>query len=393
MASVNHSALTPLKTKLAHAFAKALRLRVQNNTKQKQITKKDPKSNKNTKISSYFPTFLAKLFASISTVKAAYAQLQSAQSPYDADEIQSSDQTIVSELKTISELKNRYYANQALDDTTSSLLSSEIQELNSLLITYRITTKKLDSQLKLKDSEITFLKEKLAEADNDLLETRLLSTQGSGLSPTQFIEYFRQARKSTRSFVYLLMKEMEFAGWDLELAADSIQPGIKSNHICYAFESFVYREMFDGFNYPNFSIQTEHKSKSKSKSKCSGSSFCRDKYLRLMRPRMEKSIFGNLDQRSLVSGSGDYFPETPFLSAFGEMAKHIWQLHCLASSFSNEVSIFQVCRKSRFSEVYMESLNDEALMVSPDAVVRVAFTVVPGFRIGKTVLQCQVYLQ
>ncbi|GFP78675.1 hypothetical protein PHJA_000011100 [Phtheirospermum japonicum] len=386
MDSVNHSALTPRKTKLAHTFAKALRMRLQNNTKHHQITKKDQISphifNKE--------AFLAKLFANISTVKAAYAQLQSAQSPYDADEIQSADQIIVSELKTISELKKCYHANQTLDETTSSLLTSEIKELNSLLITYRLTTKKLDSQLKLKDSEITFLKEKLAEAnsDNDLLEARLLnlSAEVLGLSPARFIAYFHQAEKSIRSFVRLLMSEMEFAGWDLELAANSIQPGINSNHICYAFESFVCREMFDGFNYPNFSVQTERKSK------CA-TSFCRDKYLRLMRPKMEKSIFGNLDQRNLVSGSGDFFPETPFLSAFCEMAKHIWLLHCLASSFNNDVSIFQVSKETHFSEVYMESLNDEAFFVSSDASIRVGFTVVPGFRIGKTVVQCQVYLR
>nr|DAD27683.1 TPA_asm: hypothetical protein HUJ06_029151 [Nelumbo nucifera] len=50
-------------------------------------------------------TFLAMLFASNSSVKVAYAQLQIAQSPYDANGIQTADAVVVFELKHLSELK------------------------------------------------------------------------------------------------------------------------------------------------------------------------------------------------------------------------------------------------------------------------------------------------
>nr|GLL16534.1 uncharacterized protein LOC109187548 [Ipomoea trifida] len=206
---------------------------------------------------------------------------------------------------------------------------------------------------------------------------------------------------------------MESAGWDLDAAARSIQPGVvfwKANHKCYAFESFVCSVMFDGFNYQNFSVSSSEQKKQQErlffdrfmelkslawKPKSTFARFCCKKYLRLIHPQMEESLFGNLDQRAMVK-SGKYPPETAFFTAFSEMAKRIWLLHCLAFSFDpEEASIFQVSRKTRFSEIFMETVNEEAFLLSdgsPETEPQVAFTVVPGFRIGKTVVQCQVYL-
>ncbi|KAK4398299.1 protein GRAVITROPIC IN THE LIGHT 1 [Sesamum angolense] len=453
MDSVKRSAVTPSKSRLARTFAKVLHIQAVTGVapedgaekrKSHEKTKKDL-LKKSTRIPSFEDdddeelrdravreAFLAKLFASLSAIKAAYAQLQFAQSPYDADGIQSADQVVVSELKNLSELKQCYLKNQ-LNETSPemTLLLSEIQEQKSLVKTYEITSKKLDSQLKLKDSEITFLKEKLADTnkDNRSLEKKLNSsgqlampenTQFSDLKPSHFITYLRQAVKSIRSFVRLLITEMESADWDLDAAASSIEPGItfwQPNHKCFAFEAFVCREMFDGFNHPNFSTRTsteqgghhqrrlffdrfmELKSAKPAdylawKPKSLFATFCRKKYLRLVHPKMEASLFGNLDHRNLVN-SGD-LPETPFFTAFSEMAKRIWLLHCLALSFDPEVSIFQVSKGNRFSEVYMESLSDEAFLSSdgtPETDPLVAFVVVPGFRIGATIVQCQVYLQ
>ncbi|CAK9134150.1 unnamed protein product [Ilex paraguariensis] len=375
--------------------------------------------------------FLAKLFASISSVKAAYAQLQFAQSPYDAEGIQSADQLVVSELKKLSELKHCYLKKQFdAASPETALLSAELQEHKSLLNTYEIMAKKLDSQLKLKDSEITFLREKLEEdkREKKMLEKRLNSSGPlsihdnlhlSGLSPSHFITVLRQTIKSIRSFVRLMISEMESAGWDLDEAADSIESDVmywKANHKCFAFESFVNREMFDGFNYPNFSPPNETLLERKTqqrlffdrfmelksmkpeeylawKPKSTFAKFCRSKYLRLVHPKMESSLLGNTNQRKLVSSSE--YPETTFFVTFAEMAKRVWLLHCLAFSFEPEASIFQMRKRSRFSEVYMETVNEEAFLSSngtPESETRVAFTVVPGFKVGKTVIQCQVYL-
>ncbi|PIN12117.1 hypothetical protein CDL12_15257 [Handroanthus impetiginosus] len=434
MDSVKRSAVTPSKSRLARTFAKVLHVQSVTGvslddgikkTKSHEKIKKDLFRNTDEEHRARAATeaFLAKLFASISSIKAAYAQMQFSQSPYDGEGIQSADQIVVSELKKLSELKQSYIKKQ-LNETSpeTTLLLSEIEEQKSLLKTYEITSKKLDSEHKLKDSEITFLEEKLAEAnrENRSLEKKLNSSgqlaipdgiKLSDLRPSHFITYFRQTLKSIRTFVRLLISEMESADWDLEAAASSIKPGIsfwKPNHKCFAFESFVCKEMFDGFNRPNFSrLHEDDKNRRlffdcflelKSvrprdylawKPKSLFASFCRRKYLKLMHPKMEASFFSNLNLRNSIS-SGE-LPETPFFSAYSEMAKRVWLLHCLALSFDPEISIFQVSKGSRFSEVYMESLSDEAFGAM-ETDPRVAFTVVPGFRIGKTILQCQVYL-
>ncbi|KAL0311373.1 UNVERIFIED_CONTAM: protein GRAVITROPIC IN THE LIGHT 1 [Sesamum angustifolium] len=172
------SVKTPRKSRLARTFAKVLHVRAVTGVLSPDDGIQKRKSHEKTKNSTKFcsfddededfldravkEAFMAKLFASVSAIKAAYAQLQFAQSPYDPDGIQSADQIVVSELKNLSELKQSYLKKK-LDETSpeTTLLLAEIQEQKSLLKTYEITGKKLDSELKLKDSEITFLKEKL----------------------------------------------------------------------------------------------------------------------------------------------------------------------------------------------------------------------------------------
>ncbi|KAL9666863.1 hypothetical protein QQ045_001207 [Rhodiola kirilowii] len=87
---------------------------------------------------------LARLFASISSIKASYAQLQLAQCPYDGDEIRSADQLIISELKSLSELKQCYAKSQFDFSPEKVIVLAEIQEQNSALKTYQITMKRLE---------------------------------------------------------------------------------------------------------------------------------------------------------------------------------------------------------------------------------------------------------
>ncbi|XP_031266139.1 protein GRAVITROPIC IN THE LIGHT 1-like isoform X1 [Pistacia vera] len=455
MESVKPSAMTPAKSKLARTFAKVLHIRavsgvapvdgVQKVKPQEKVIKDGQKPvkskgswsqlfDKDDKDDEYkvaMEALLAKIFATISSVKAAYSQLQYAQSPYDAECIQSADYSVVKELKNLSELKQCYFKKQFDFSPEKTLVSAEIQELKSLLKTYEIMGKKLEFQLRLKDSEIIFLKEKLEENNkqNKLIEKRLNQSgqlsmldnlHFSGLSPSHFITVLRHAVKSIRGFVRLMIDEMKTAGWDIDAAANSIQPNVvyyKADHKCFAFESFVCRELFNAFHYPNYSPANESLPERKKKKqqlfferftelksvkakdylsrkpKSSFAKFCRVKYLQVIHPKMESSFFGNLNHRNLVN-SGE-FPDTGFFASFAEMAKRVWLLHCLAFSFQPEAAIFQVNKGTRFSEVYMESLDDEAFLPSDktqESDTRVAFTVVPGFRIGKTVLQCQVYL-
>ncbi|XP_054795993.1 protein GRAVITROPIC IN THE LIGHT 1-like [Prosopis cineraria] len=375
---------------------------------------------------------LAKLFASISSVKAAYAQLQYAQSPYEPEGVQAADQLLVSELKNLSELKQCYLKKQFDSSPETAILEAELKELHSVIKTYGIMGKKLESQVQLKESEVVFLKDKLQEAikQNRSMEKRLNQSGSlsmldnlhiSGLNPGHFITVLRQTVRSIRNFVRLIVDEMRSAGWDIDAAVDAIEKNVvylKEDHKCYAIESFVCREMFDSFQFPNFSLPNESlpdrnnlrqvfflrfnelksikaKEYLAEKPKSPFAKFCRVKYLRLIHPKMESSIFGDLNQRNLLN-TGE-FPSSSFFSSFAEMAKRVWLLHCLAFSFEPQASIFQLRKGCRFSDVYMESVNEEIFVSSEtdqtvESYPQVAFTVVPGFKIGKTVIQCQVYL-
>lgn len=376
-----------------------------------------------------FEAFVSQLFASISTIKAAYAQIQHAQSPYGADEIQSADKVVVSEFKSLSSLKHCYLKKKQLDPSAAktTMISAEIKEQKSLLKTFETMGRKLESQLKLKDSEIIFLKEKIEEANqqNRLIEKRLNQSGQlftleklslSGLSPTHFIAVLRSTVKYIQNFAKLMIDEIRGAGWDFDAAVSSIEPDVvywKEIHKCFAFDSFVSREMFGAFHHPNFSLPNESlPDKDKrtvlfferfmelksvktmeylvQKPRSTFAKFCRAKYLILVHPRMESSLFGNMSQRNLVN-AGE-FPDTSFFASFAEMAKRVWLLHCLAFSFEPEASIFQVRKGCRFSEVFMQSISDKegdnAVVLDP----KVALSVIPGFQVGKTVIQCQVYL-
>ncbi|KAJ0882195.1 putative protein gravitropic in the light 1 [Helianthus annuus] len=178
----------------------------------------------------------------------------------------------------------------------------------------------------------------------------------SSITVNSFLLALHQTVKSVKSFVKFLMDAMEDANWDLNAAVSSIQPDVCFGDVSqqfFAFESFVCRVMFDGFNDSGFSIKTMGLSP------------------------VQKSCV-----RWKVSGN-------ELFSAFADVARRVWLLHCLANAFdSNVPSVFQVREGSRFTEVFMESVNDEAGNASPE----VGFTVVPGFKVGGTVIQCQVYL-
>uniref|UniRef100_A0A7N0TJD6 DUF641 domain-containing protein n=1 Tax=Kalanchoe fedtschenkoi TaxID=63787 RepID=A0A7N0TJD6_KALFE len=369
---------------------------------------------------------MCRLFASISSIKASYAQLQLAECPYDADEIGSADQLVISELASLSELKQCYAKKQFDFSPEKAIVLAEIQEQNNALKTYKITMKKLEVHRKLKDSEIEQLRAQLEECNkqNKLMQRKLNESghlyvldnvHPSGLNPAHFIAVLRHTVRSIRSFVRTMVNEMDGAGWDLSSAADAITPGVvywKENHLCFAFESFVCLEMFDGFQQCSYSLQHQSFKDAKARTRhfyekfnelkstsvkeylasqpdSAFGKFCRAKYLTLIHPDLELSLCRDLTQRKLIKLGG--FPETPFFSSFSEMAKRVWLLHCLALSFDPQVSIFQIRPSSRFSELYMESVAEEAFL-EPEINPKAAFTVVPGFQIGKTVLQCQVYL-
>ncbi|XP_020587741.1 LOW QUALITY PROTEIN: uncharacterized protein LOC110029675 [Phalaenopsis equestris] len=366
---------------------------------------------------------VANLFAGVSAFKAAYAQLQLAHEPCDPDLINFADRSVVTQLKRLSELKQGFL-NRAELKQSSSRSQAQVQEQRNLLKTYKIITAKLESELQAKESQISSLQSELRVAEKQCrtLETRLRPGRTlaalddlhlSGLNPTHFLTLLRSTVKSIRFFVKIMVREMKSAGWDLTAAAGVIQPLLRrqrnTNHNIFAFQSHVSRVMFSNFQRQCFGWRsgrarrsffsefTELKfvnNKQSFERQLQFRKFCRGKYLGLVHPKMEASFFGNLEQRKLVS-SGMGSPETNFFEGFAEMARRVWLLHCLFFSFKEEDKgvIFQAMRGSRFSELYMESVaEEEDEEGNDDRRPAVGFTVLPGFRVGRTVVQCRVYL-
>ncbi|KAJ3676352.1 hypothetical protein LUZ60_003764 [Juncus effusus] len=373
---------------------------------------------------------IANLFSSVSAIKASYAEIQLAENPFDPDTIQRSDRLVVSELKRLSELKQAFLKNQ-LETERISPLTAHLREQQSLVKTYEIMARKVESEFQMKDAKIWDLKSQLEELErqNRGLESRiypgtqirnLSSLDGlhlSGLNPTHFLTVLRCTVKSVRSFVKMMVKEMVSANWDLDLAAKAVHPKVRlsnPNHRRYFFESYVCQKMFSNFHRRDFNLSflTEretwdkqrffeefkvvNKLKAKQLSEWEGfGKFCRAKYLSVIHPKMEISFFGRLEQRALVS-SGPGFPDSEWFSKFLEMGRRIWLLHCLFYSFEEDWdweekvgSVFQVENGARFSEVYMESVVQEGEDLRGSVV---GFTVVPGFRVEHTVIQSRVYL-
>ncbi|TVU17026.1 hypothetical protein EJB05_33033, partial [Eragrostis curvula] len=381
---------------------------------------------------------VASLFAGASAVKAAYAQLQLAQHPYDAEAIQAADAGLVAELTKLSELKRRYARDPAARSGASAL-AAQADEQRHLLRTYEITMRKLENELRARDAEAEHLRAALAGELRDLdrpgkaLLAALDGLHLSGLNATHFLTALRHAAKSVRAFAKAMLESMRSAGWDLAAASAAVHPSVKLRHhgdAKFALESFVALKMFAGFQRKDFGLSSQPNRRSLDRRRffeefaelkslpsaafldasAGGSQrwgafreFLRERYLSLVHERMETAFFGRADQRAAVmaAAAGDggeaasSFPRTAWFGEFAEMARRVWLLHCLFCAFDGAASVFQARPGSRFSEVYMESVGDDdhdfscGATTSPAAV---GFTVAPGFKVGQTVLQCRVYL-
>ncbi|KAG7992808.1 hypothetical protein I3843_02G146700 [Carya illinoinensis] len=377
---------------------------------------------------------ISKIFTNISSLKSAYIQLQAAHTPYDPDKIQAADRLVISELKNLSELKHFYREKNPKPVCVSpqdSRLAAEIQEQQSLLKTYEVMVKKFQSEIQNKDSEVLQLQQQIDEAAQRRakleknLKLRGLSTKESegssdengflpvDLSPDLFTSAVEATFKAIHDFSKPLINMMKAAGWDLDAAANSIEPNViyaKRAHKKYAFESHICQRMFSGFQQASFCVKLDDLTVTKDSffhqflslremdpldmlgqnPDSIFGKFCRSKYLVVVHPKMEASFFGNLDQRNYLMGGGH--PRTPFYQAFLKLSKSVWLLHRLAYSFDPNVKVFQVKRGTEFSDVYMESVVKNLVVGDGDEKPKVGLMVMPGFWIGGSVIQSQVYL-
>ncbi|KAE8669611.1 Trehalose-phosphatase/synthase 7 isoform 1 [Hibiscus syriacus] len=197
-----------------------------------------------------------------------------AQNPCNNSAVQAADEAIVEELRTLLELKRKFLKRELDLSPLITLMLAEIQEQQSLMKTYEITIKKLESDVEAEGSEVDSLHKQFKDrlAFNKSLENKLNASGPlsmfdninniSTLNLSHFLQVLHKALRSVRSFVKLMIKEMELANWDLDAAAKAIESGVvfvKQNHRCLAFESFVCRTMLEGFNLHDFCLGKELK--------------------------------------------------------------------------------------------------------------------------------------
>ncbi|CAL0309681.1 unnamed protein product [Lupinus luteus] len=388
---------------------------------------------------------MEEVFETVSSMKRAYISLQEAHSPWDPERMRVADVAVVAELRKLAVLRERFRRSGDGNGRRkgrrrggdsgggSGLLMREV------VAPYEAVVEELKKEVKRKDMEMQNLKEKL---DNvvangvDKKPGRSQSKRKLGIqaiaavpSPELFETTMAQVKEASKSFTSLLLSLMHNAHWDITAAVRSIEAAnastdkchnpsasiVSAHHAKYALDSYISRKIFQGFDHETFYMDgslssllnpdqfrrecfTQYRDmKSMDPTEllgilptCHFGKFCSKKYLAIVHPKMEESLFGSLDQHSHVS-AGNH-PRSEFYNEFLGVAKAVWLLHLLAFSFNPAPSQFEASRGAEFHPWYMDSVVKFSGGRVPAGHV-VGFPVSPGFKLGnESVIKARVYL-
>ncbi|GAB2291223.1 hypothetical protein Dimus_025481 [Dionaea muscipula] len=392
----------------------------------------EPASQRGSSNSQFNQTLITSLFATLSSFEASYLQSQTAHVPFDEEAIRVADKALVSHLQTLSEFKQlykNYYQNPnfSVEFSTGSCLEFQVNENQGRLRALKSVFNRLQSEIDIMDEEVSGLRRKLEELQDlnsklsDSLSYHLDQNYEVLLTVNVFGGMLCDGSRLVHRFTNHLIDLMKRSGWDLDLVARAVYSDVdyaKKRHNQYAFFSYICLRMFQGFDSESFGFSSEKGSfcndhmesdgREVSSLKrlidhismdpmevlrmnpnCEFSRFCEGKYQELMHPTMESTIFNGFDKKTAVVNSWKSLSD--FYELFVKMASAVWTLHQLALSFDPPAKIFQVERGAEFSIVYMEDVTGR-LKFPGKARPKVGFTVVPGFKIGQTVIQSRVYL-
>lgn len=345
---------------------------------------------------------LNKIFDVVLCLKLAYLQLQQAHIPYNPLKIIAADDLVVAEIEKLCKLKREYKEKQLkkirINAKLSDLLLTEI-------VTKEVMLERLKSKKSGKDSAILRLREKLQDLEmgnknltERIKQKRLENRKRSALSVAKFQDMFKAASKSIHDFAKPLIGLMKASGWDLDSAAKSIEYDAVYSRRCdkkYAFEAYIARRMFHGIGLTSYNVSDVMKFDDPFDALMENphsdfAKFCKERYLLVVHPKMEESFFGNLDHRKFIMSSKH--PRTEFYQLFAKMAKWIWVLLGSAVSIDPNATLFSVSKGSKFSSLYMESVEEEKESAIVSDEERVQFMITPGFKIGQAVLKSRVYV-
>ncbi|KAI3450249.1 hypothetical protein Pfo_006914 [Paulownia fortunei] len=335
-----------------------------------------------------------KLFDTLLALKLAYVKLQEAHIPYDPEKIRAADEEVVSLLEFLCKTKKVYKEKLLMEinsvSACSALLLAEIQVQERAL-------EKLKSQAKNKDKEVVKLQRELRELEmrNKKLAEQIREQEKKSFKRLNhyFLEdVVKAVGKAVHDFAKPLIALMKVSDWNLDQAANAIQES-------YAFEAYVARRMFHLFSPQPCILENVMKLDDPIDAliedpQSSFAKFCRTKYLLVVHPKMEASFFGNLDHRTFVTNG--IHPHTLFYRAFVKMARWIWFLQGFTAFIEPKAEIYGVKQGSEFSDVYMEVVEElkeyKALLDKGQERYKVEFMVMPGFKLGETLIRSQVYV-
>lgn len=380
---------------------------------------------------------LGQVFDSVSAMKKAYGKLQEAHSPWDPEKMRAADAAVVAELRRLAVLRERF---RRSGGRKKAVVGAAAETVREVVAPYEAAVEELKREVKAKEVEVEELREKV----NSLSVVEKLKKNGRSLSRKKgsfkqvpaspsvgmFEATMSQVRETSKSFTSYLLSLMRSARWDISAAVRSIESAIStagsttltntsvSHHhhqAKHALESYILRKIFQGFDHETFYMdgtlfsllnpsQFRHECfskymdmKSMDPSELLGilptspfGAFCSKKYQDIVHPKMEESLFGNLDQRNQLLGGTH--PRTRFYTEFLGLAKAVWLLHLLAFALDPPPSHFEASRGVEFHRVYMESVVRFPGDTVPSGQV-VGFPVSPGFKLGNgSVVKARVYL-
>jgi len=352
----------------------------------------------------YEEAVVEKLLEAISCLKLAYVKVQQAHVPYDPEKIAAAGEHFASELEGTSGLKDLYVsANKWSNPMYQSHVSSRIHEHQKLAVDLQADICKKDSELVLLRAELEELErsnmELKEEVDRRAMHTENKIGIGKGELMDVFIELFEGSSKHIHDFTKLVVSWMKVSGWDLGISKFPIDKSVvyeKRSHKKYGVEAYFARAMLMGTKEEYFSMDSyDHVMSFKDPfdalmeaPNSAFGRFCREKYLVAVPRSMEDSFLGNLDHRAFVERGGH--PRTQFYQTFARMARHVWALLTIARYLKPRAEMFFVKTGVQFQKKHMESVP--AKLTTEEAKFSVGFTVMPGFKIGCTVIRCKVYL-
>ncbi|CAA2968621.1 IRK-interacting [Olea europaea subsp. europaea] len=386
---------------------------------------------------------MGEVFDAVSAMKRAYVSLQQSHSPWDPDKMRVADVVVVAELRKLGVLRERFRRTVGGDGGGRGRWRLGSLTLREVVAPYEASLEELNKEVKAKQVEVDNLREKLKTATSfnssggrskGKSKRRVSCTTQVAAAPAPAPEQFEATMnlvtEASKSFTSLLLSLMRSAHWDIAAAVRSIEAAssnatasadsvVGKNHSKYALESYVNRKIFQGFDHETFYMDgslssllhpDQHRRDSFTQYRdmkamdpvellsilptCSFGKFCFKKYLAIVHPKMEESLFGDLEQRRQVLDG--HHPRSQFYSEFLGFSKAVWLLHLLAFSLDPLPSHFEANPGAEFHSQYMESVSKISCNNGAGnayASMVVSFPVSPGFKLGNgSIIKARVYL-